>query len=72
MDKGEQKTKVIRDIESKMDELDPESLRYKVLDGAREFKSSWIKLGQALYTVWKDKHFRGWGYAEFEVYTKKK
>ncbi len=58
-------------IEAQMAELDPESLRYKVLESAKRFKSSWIELGQMLYTVWKDRHWRGWGYLEFESYCQK-
>ena len=65
----ETKTKTIKNIEKKMGELPSESLRYKVLDSAKAFKTSWIKLGQMLYTVWKDKLYKDWGYSEFDVYT---
>jgi len=37
-----QKTKSINQIEERMETLEPESLRYKILDSARRFKSSWI------------------------------
>jgi hypothetical protein len=49
-----------------MADLDPGSLRYKILESAKRFKSSWIELGQMLFTVWKDRHWRAWGYLEFE------
>ncbi len=64
------KTRSIRNIEQKMAGIEPGSLRYNVLEAARNFKSSWIALGQILYTVYKDKHFRSWGYMSFETYVK--
>ena len=63
-----QKTKSINQIEERMGELEPESLRYKVLDCARGFKSSWIELGQYLFSVYKDKLFKDWEYLTFEAY----
>lgn len=54
-----------------MSSLEPESFRYKVLECARDFKSSWIELGQYLFTVYKDKLFREWGYLTFDAYTSK-
>ena len=65
------KTKSISRIEERMGELEPESLRYKVLDCARGFKSSWIALGQYLFSVYKDKLFKDWGYLNFEAYCSK-
>lgn len=64
------KSQSIRNIEQKMAGIEPGSLRYQVLEASRNFKSSWIALGQVLYTVFKDKHFRGWGYTTFEAYCK--
>lgn len=51
-----------------MNSLDQGSLRYHVLESAKRFKTSWIELGRALYSVWKDKHYKEWGYAEFQTY----
>jgi len=65
------KTRSIKNIEQKMEEISPESLRYQVLGNAKKFKTSWIELGQILYTVWKDKLHKGWGYSEFDTYTSK-
>ncbi len=48
--------------------MDPGSFRYKVLAAARGFKRSWMELGQHLFTVYKDKHFKEWGYLSFETY----
>ena len=46
-------------------------IRYAVLVAAKKFKSSWIELGQALYTVWKDKSYKEWDYLTFEAYVAK-
>lgn len=66
-----QKTKSIHDIELRMETLEPDSFRYKVLDSAKSFKSSWIELGQYLFTIYKDKLFKDWGYLTFEAYCAK-
>lgn len=58
-------------LDEKMQGLDHDSLRYHVLDDAKQFKTSWISLGRSLYTVWKDKAYKGWGYSTFETYTAK-
>jgi hypothetical protein len=65
------KTKAISHIEEKMEEIDQESLRYQTLQSARRFKTSWIELGQYLQTVWRDKHYKRWGYTTFESYCSK-
>ena len=65
------KTKAISQIEEKMGEMDEESLRYQTLQSARRFKTSWIELGQYLQTVWRDKHYKSWGYESFESYCNK-
>ena len=65
------KTKAISQIEEKMGEIDEESLRYQTLQSARRFKTSWIELGQYLQTVWRDKHYKNWGYTSFESYCNK-
>ena len=46
-------------------------LRDMVIESARNFKISWVQLGQVLYTVWKDKLYYDWGYENFEVYVGK-
>jgi len=65
------RTKGIKNIENKMDETDEGSLRYSVLKSAKDFKTSWIGLGRILYSVWKDKLYKDWGYTEFEAYVAK-
>jgi hypothetical protein len=62
------KTKSLRNIEEKMEGLDNGSLRYHILESAKNFKSSWIELGRSLYSVWKDKMYKEWGYLNFDVY----
>lgn len=55
-------------ILAKMAELDPDSPRYRVLEAALAFKSSWIILGEHLAEVVRTGLWRGWGYASFERY----
>jgi len=65
------KPRSLENIEKKLEEMNPESLRYHILENAKSFKTSWIELGRALYSVTKDKLYKEWGYASFEVYTVK-
>jgi hypothetical protein len=62
------KTKSLKNIEEKMGNLDSGSLRYHILESAKNFKSSWIELGRSLYSVWKDKMYKEWGYLNFDTY----
>ena len=64
-------TKSLHIIEQRMQGLNADSFRYHVLECTKHFKSSWIDLGQALYSVWKDKKYKEWGYNTFDVYTAK-
>jgi hypothetical protein len=64
------KSKSIRTIEEKMAKIEPGSLRYQALEAAKNFKASWIGLGQTLFTVYKDKMFKEWGFQTFEAYCK--
>ena len=61
-------TKAMSRIESKMAGLDESSLRYQTLQSAKRFKTSWVELGQYLHTVWREKHYKSWGYVSFESY----
>ena len=68
----QQKTnRAIEKIEHKMESISPDTLRYEALNTAKNFKTSWIGLGQVLNTVWRDKSYKGWGYTEFESYVTK-
>lgn len=68
---SDMKTKTIERIESRMQNTDKDSVRHMVLRNAKSFKESWIGLGQTLYSVWKDKLYREWGYEKFDTYTSK-
>jgi hypothetical protein len=65
------KTKSLEKIEGKMVGIDEESIRYKVLLNAKNFKTSWIELGQSLYSVYKDKLYKDWEFLTFDAYTAK-
>ena len=66
-----QKPKSITNLEQRMGALSPDSFRYQVLDAAKRFKSSWIELGQFLFTVYRDKRYKDWEYLTFEAYCAK-
>lgn len=55
-------------IEGLMQQLDPASDRYQVLDTARKFKSSWVQLGEQLLKVSSHRLFQQWGFSSFEDY----
>lgn len=63
------KTKSVQVLEQKMENLDKNSLRYQILENAKNFKTSWIELGRSLYAVFKDKLYKEWGYTSFDIYT---
>ena len=65
------KTKSLERLEEKMTGIEEDSIRYRVLESAKNFKTSWVDLGQALYSVWKDKAYKEWGYMTFDAYTQK-
>ncbi len=44
-------------------------VRDQLKDHSKNFKTSWINLGQALFTVWDDKLYQVWGFEKFESYT---
>lgn len=64
------KSRSVRALEQKMAAVEPGSMRYQALDAAKNFKASWIALGQVLYSVTRDKLFKEWGYLSFEAYCK--
>jgi hypothetical protein len=68
---GKVKTRSLEAIERRMENVDKGSLRYQILQSAKNFKASWIELGRALYSVWRDKLYKEWGYLTFEAYTSK-
>lgn len=52
-------------------DLNMDSVRDHTLQCAKNFKTSWVDLGRALYTVWKDKLYKTWNYSTFDAYTQK-
>lgn len=66
---NELKTKLLENIDKKMEHIDENSMRHHVLQSAKNFKTSWIELGRALYTVSKEKLYKEWGYSSFDIYT---
>ena len=45
-----------------------EHLRAHIARYAKDFKLSWVQLGQGLYSVWRDKLYQSWGFEKFEDY----
>jgi hypothetical protein len=64
----ENKTKGSQHIEQLMQQLSPESERYQVLATAKQFKSSWVELGEWLAKISSNKRFSEWGFTSFEDY----
>jgi hypothetical protein len=65
------KTKAEALIDQLMQQLDPDSPRYHVLASARQFKSSWVDLGEKLLKVKREGLFQEWGYQDFIDYCRK-
>jgi hypothetical protein len=61
-------TKAEKYIEQLMQELTPDSDRYRVLATAKQFKASWAELGERLVNVSQRSLFRDWGYDSFGEY----
>lgn len=55
-------------IDSKLSDLDPQSLRAQVLVSLRMFRSAWVELGKLLTDVAYGGDYKEWGYEDFEVY----
>jgi hypothetical protein len=45
-----------------------ENLRLQLGQYAKDFKISWVQLGQGLYSVWRDKLYQAWEFDKFEDY----
>ncbi len=58
-----------------MQEFNPtmtgDTVRDHTLDCAKRFKTSWVDLGRALYSVYRDKLYKTWGYGTFDAYAAK-
>jgi hypothetical protein len=58
-------------ITTHIEELPASSIRRKVLEGARRFKSSWVELGRLLSQVKREALWREWGHPSFDAYVTK-
>jgi len=61
----------LQKINQKLQETGDDSIRTLALNSAKDFKTSWIKLGQVLYTIHKDKLHKEWGFQEFDNYVQR-
>jgi hypothetical protein len=61
-------TKAEQHIEKLLREVEPGSTRYTILHSARQFKSSWVELGELLSEVRTSRLYHEWGYADFAEY----
>ncbi|MFA5159362.1 MAG: hypothetical protein WC484_02530 [Candidatus Omnitrophota bacterium] len=48
-----------------------DELRIKTVEIAKQHKASWIQLGQHLFSIYKNKLYKEWGYQAFETYCQK-
>jgi len=60
LDKPTEKSDIIND-----------TIREQLLEHSKSFKTSWLSLGQTLYSVWRDKLYHSWGFEKFEHYTER-
>ena len=52
-------------------EIIGDKIREQTTRFAKDFKTSWVGLGQSLYSIWKDKMYLYWGFQKFEDYTER-
>jgi hypothetical protein len=46
-------------------------LRDEALTQAKQFKTAWVDMGRMLYTIYKEKSYKDWGYEKFYQYVTK-
>lgn len=61
-------TKGAQQIEQLLQQLPPDSERYQVLISAKQFKASWVELGEWLARVSNSSHYSEWGFTSFDDY----
>ena len=61
-------TKAEQYIENLLKQVEPGSTRHTILHSAKQFKSSWVELGQLLSEVRHAQLYQEWGYADFADY----
>lgn len=52
-------------------EVNSAEIRERTQMAVKQHKASWIRLGQYLFTIRQDKHWKTWGYQTFEGYCRK-
>lgn len=61
-------TRAVDRLSSRIEDLPEGTLRRRVLESARRFKSSWVELARLLSQVRSEELWREWSYASFERY----
>ncbi len=61
-------SKTEQHIENLLKQVKPGSTRHTILHSAKQFKSSWVELGQLLSEVRHAQLYQEWGYADFADY----
>lgn len=64
------RTRTEAEMEALLAKLPPGSDRHSVLSAAKEFKASWVLLGEKLTKVRESGQHAAWGYKTFEAYVK--
>lgn len=55
----------------KHDNVLSQELRVQVKSGTKDLKTQWVKVGQILFGIWRDKTYEYWGHEKFDHYTEK-
>lgn len=63
-----ERTQSERVLDTRLQQLEPGSLRHRVMSVARAFRASWADLGATLSQVAQSGVFTEWGYADFASY----
>ncbi len=58
----------VKKIDSRINQLQPGTLRHQVMTALRQFRASWVELGKLLNQVVYGGDYKEWGYEDFEVY----
>jgi hypothetical protein len=58
-------------LAARAEDLPEGSMRRRVLEGARRFKSAWVEFGRLLVEVKRNELWREWGHASFDRYCAK-
>lgn len=61
-------TNTLEKIDARLEQLDPNSLRFHVMVALRRFRASWIELGRLLSEIVYGGDYKEWGYDDFDAY----